>query len=653
MSFVTAFALAIALVVAAPYLAHRLRRRRADERLFAPAHLVPPAPPRARRRSRLEDQALFALRALSIVALAVLGASPLIRCSSLSLHREGGASVALAIVIDDSMSMRAAAAPGASGNGTRFERAHRGADELLGSAREGDAVALVLAGSPPRVALAATTDLAAAHAALDAVVQSDRGTDLDGAIAMARALVEQLPQVDKRVVVLSDLADGHPDAPAIGVGGGVPVWVPLPELRADAHDCGVLAADRSSDRVRVSVACGHGASAAGREVTLRAGDKIIGRTPAPPGSAGDVSIAVPAGSPQDLVVRLEGADAIAADDVATVVPEAAAPAIAVIADSADETTVTGGAPILEQALAALHLDVAVRPIPALPDRVEDLTGFVGIIADDPPGFTPEQRRALVSFLDQGGEALIALGPRASAAPLGASLEPALGHGCTWTGTTAKGATVARAAPSLGDAAQSLGDLRAPSRATLAPEDVKTLEPLLSWDDGAPLVARRTIGRGAAWIVTLPFSIGASELTLRPGFLALLDAWMDDARARAVPLRIDVGRPWTFAARDVSVEGSAGQLAIARDGTIARAVPPVVGAYRVTVGGKTQTRVAAPIAAEMDLRPRAAAAATQGGALGEAHASVDVSWGVALFLLGLVALELALRIQRTRRPEAVA
>jgi len=106
MSFVTLFALGIAAFVALPILAHRLRRRRAEERPFPAAALVPPAPPRARRRARLEDRALFGVRALAIAALALLGASPLVRCTRLSLSRSSGASMAVAIVIDDSMSMR-------------------------------------------------------------------------------------------------------------------------------------------------------------------------------------------------------------------------------------------------------------------------------------------------------------------------------------------------------------------------------------------------------------------------------------------------------------------------------------------------------------------------------------------------------------------
>jgi hypothetical protein len=242
MSFVYALALGVALLVIVPYVAHRLRRRRAEEREFAAARLVPAAPPKARRRSKLEDRALFAARSLAVVALALLGASPLVRCQRLSLHRSGGASVALAIVVDDSMSMRAV-----QGGRSRFARAREGARELLGSAREGDAVAVVLAGDPARVALAATTDLAAARTAIDGLVESDRATDLDGALSLARGLVQSLPQVDRRIALLSDLTDGHPGGPPIGEGSSVPVWVALPEIRAPVPDCGSCLM-RSRDR---------------------------------------------------------------------------------------------------------------------------------------------------------------------------------------------------------------------------------------------------------------------------------------------------------------------------------------------------------------------------------------------------------------------
>ena len=314
---------------------------------------------------------------------------------------------------------------------------------------------------------------------------------------------------------------------------------------------------------------------------------------------------------------------------------------------------TGGAPIAEQALSALKLDVDVRPIPVFPDRAEDLAGHVGVLLDDPPGLTPEQRRALETFLQGGGVVLVALGPHAAAAPLGASLEPLLGHAVAWSETRSTGAEPASAVGELAEPARSLVDLDAPRRAVLDPEDASAFEPVVRWADGAPLVARRGMGRGEAWIVTLPFSVDASDLALRPAFLSLLDAWIRGARERVAPKRSDVGTAWSFpGARVVDVQGPAGALAVTKDDGVAHLAPPLVGTYRIVVDGKTEVRVAAPDARELDLRPRPVVATSAGGAMGARSTAVDVSGQVALALLGLVALEMALRAWSRRKVEAV-
>jgi hypothetical protein len=167
------------------------------------------------------------------------------------------------------------------------------------------------------------------------------------------------------------------------------------------------------------------------------------------------------------------------------------------------------------------------------------------------------------------------------------------------------------------------------------------------------VARRTIGRGEAWIVTLPFAIDASDLPLRPAFLALLDAWAAGARVRASPRRTEVGVAWAFpGARNISIEGPAGRVPSARDGALTRFVPSLLGVYAVTIDGKQETRVAALAPRELDLRPRAAAPAGGGAGLGDSHAAIDVSSSVALAILALVALEMALRLRARVRAEAL-
>lgn len=651
MSFVTLLALGIAVFVAAPWLAHRLRRRQADEIPFAPARLVPASPPKARRRSRLEDRSLFLIRGASVLALALLGASPLVRCSRLALSR-GGASVAVAIVLDDSMSMRAKDDGAPDGDISRFRRAKKGALEILSALREGDSAAIVLAGAPARVGLAATTDIGAARAALEAVAESDRATDLDGALTIAQTLVGELPQIDRRVILLSDLADGRPDAPPLGTGAEsrLPVWLALPDLgKAGGSDCGILSADRAGGRAKVRFACSSSGAANGREVQIKDGDKVIASAPLPQTALGEAMITLTGDDSRELAAVLTGHDAIASDDRALVVVESGPAAIAVVGDRSDDAVTTGGAPVVEQALAALHVDMAVRPIPQVPDRREDTLAFAAMIVDDPPGFTPEQRHALTSFVDRGGVLVLALGRRSTSAPLGATFEPFLGHAVRYGDAPPHGADPASGQLVLGEGAASLVDLGAKGRAILASTDESAFAPVLKWSDGTQLVGRRARGRGEIWIMTLPFSVDVSDLPLRPGFLSLLDAVVTDAKERSAPLRGDVGVPWAFTgARQVEADGPGGKIAALRDdssrgsGGALRIVPPLVGAYRLTVDGTKELRVGAPVAREMDLRPRAVAPSATASALGGGVSVVDVSWIIALALLGLVAAEVVVR-----------
>jgi hypothetical protein len=651
-AFLTAFGLAVALFVVGPYLAHRLRRQQAQEVPFPAARLVAPSPEQARKRSRVEDRALLGIRALAIVGLAVLGATPFVHCSRLALQRSGGASVAMALVVDDSMSMRATSA----GQASRFERARQGARQLLASAREGDAVALVLAGAPARVALAATTDLSAVRDAIDALSPSDRGTDLEGALVLAQGLVTSLPQVDRRIVLLSDLADGHPDGPPLAGSNDVPIWVAMPELRqlgAEASDCAVMRADLRGIRVRVLVACSPGKTAAGRQVVVEDEDgRVLGHAPASraesSGSRAEVTILLPSEHATAVRARLDGSDAVATDDVAPVVSEASRGSIVVVADAVEEAVATGGAPIVEQALSSLKLDVDVRPVPAMPDRVEDLSSSLGLVLDDPAGLTPEQRHALAAFLDRGGVVLLGLGPHAAAAPLGATFEPILAHPIAWSDTTQAGADPATARGSLAESAESLTQVGAPRRAVLASEDSAAFDPLAKWTDGALLVARRPVGRGEAWVVTLPFSVDVSDFPLRPAFLALLDAWTGEARRHAAPARSDVGTTWRFVgAREVEAKGPAGQVAMTREDGVASFTPSVLGTYRVVADGQVETRVAAPDERELDVRPRSMAAGPAVVALGEHRGSVDASSEVAMALLALMVIEMGLRVWTSR------
>ncbi|MBN2193654.1 MAG: VWA domain-containing protein [Polyangiaceae bacterium] len=660
MTFLVTAALAIALLVVLPVAAHLLRRGRAREREFPPAALVSPAPPVARQRSRIEDRSLLAARCLVLLGLAVLGAMPLVRCSRLSLSREGGASVALAIVLDDSASMRVAMDGGIS----RWSRATAAARALLRSCREGDAVAIVLAGQPARLALAATTDLSAARAALETVPVTDRPTDLANAVRLARSALAELPHVDQRVLLLSDLAGE--DLPA----GSPPPWVPLPELARPAADCGVVRADRRGSRVTAEVACSSREAAKERQLEVVTASTPLtgaGAEPAPSGvplrprtgtilgaaavaeQAGTQTVVVDLSSPlAHLDARLTGSDAESHDDEAPVTPERAATAIGVLTDPTSATAVTGGPPILEQALDALETRAIVKPLTLLPDEAATLAGLSALILDDPSGIGPEAREALGSWLDRGGVALALLGSSIGRAALGATLAPFVTESTTWTETTATGIDPTTAT-FLGPEAGGLAELAPKGRVALAGSVPNGARLLARWDDGAPFLYERDLGRGLVVTAALPASPAQSDFALRPGFLALLAYVMDEAVRRRGERVTVAGNPWTFygegAVRVTPPTGAPFDVLPERDrvgGSRAIHVPSERGRYVVARGSEVEARIVTVAAEEITRPPRDPARLSAGLRAGGVMERVDISREAALMVLFFFAAELMIR-----------
>jgi hypothetical protein len=675
MSFVFWAALGIVGLVVGPVVAHLLRRGRAKEQEFPAAGLVPPMTSTARQRSHLEDYPLLLLRAAMIFCLAVLGATPLVRCDRLSLTREHGASVALAIVLDDSLSMRARSPKRAS----RWELAKAGAEDLLRTARPGDSVAIVLAGRPARVALAATSDLATARRVVDELTPSDRSTDLAEAVGLARAAVRPLPHKDRRVVVLSDLAgDAIPD-------GTPAASTPLAELTHPISDCGIASAELRGRRATVSIACSSDAAAEGRSVEL------VVVEAAKPGASPDAGQAATVGSVVDhtelshhageqtlslnltsragaLEARLTGSDDSAHDDVADVSEEASLPVVAVVADSATSSAKTGGPTLIEQALAALGDAWVARPLPLLPDDEKGLEGVNALVIDDPRGFTPETRVALSRFLSRGGVALAMIGPRAARAELGSTLEPFARGAVRWEAFTGPG--VAPDSVSwLGPEATSLADVGERSRARLDGAEMDGARVVGRWSDGVPWIVARRVERGLCLTVGLPSSLDHSDLALRPGFLALMDHVLKQADELNGSRRTVAGTPWVFSETEkVRIDGPDGPVSVKLEQSngncsgpsskcserVAVAVPAVRGRYAVGIGQQTEKRTVTIDPAEIVTAPRTARAQAAASTGGE-QAPVDASADVAAVLIALFAAELGLRALRRlgqRRPGAL-
>jgi hypothetical protein len=676
LSFLVAAALAVGLLVAIPVAAHLLRLGRTQEQEFAPARLVPVKPHAARRRSQLENRVILALRVLIIAALAALGATPLLRCSRLSLARQSGASVALALIVDDSLSMQTSTDSGQS----RWNRALAGARELLGSARDGDAVAIVLAGRPARLALAASTDLAAAKETLAELEPSDRATDLHGAVQIARSAVKHLSHVDKRIILLSDLADARLPA------GQPSVWAPLEPLRRPSANCGVFKAARRGQRVTATVACSAAAAARGRRLQLvgsgkqdrrqAAGDATDSSSRGRDGVLAEADLAARRGAQTvsarldapagELDARLTGTDALGRDDVAPVGPESSDLAVAVVVDQPRAASTTGGATVLEQALVALQNGAAVRPLAAVPDDPRQLSGFAALILDDPPGLHAQARSVLLGWLERGGVAMALLGPRAHATQLGSTLEPFASGAVSWQPRPHTKGINPNSVSWLGDEAKSLVDLAPQGRALLDGAEVAGAGVLARWDDGRAWLLQRSVGQGVVLTVGLPASPELSELALRPGWLSLLDHVVTLAGERTGPVHSPAGVTWQFpAGQQVHLVGPKGPVPLERAASATEpdqpqaayqvAVAPWAGRYVLKIGNRTQQRVVGFDEQEIVSQPALSDGSAAQGPQETMSSQVDASAELAVAILWLFCVELllrlGLRLRRRVRSEA--
>jgi hypothetical protein len=652
MNFVTALALGVAALVLAPLIAHLLRRGRTPERVFPPARLIAKLESHSKEKARLEDRALLSLRMLMVIVLSVLGATPLVRCSRLSVDRPHGASVALAIVLDDSHSMRAQPEQERS----RWDAAIDGARQLLRSLRDGDAVVIVLSGKPARLALSASTDLLAARAALEELKVSDRGSDLEGALGLARSSLEGLEQPDHKLVVLSDLAGSRLD--------GGDASAPLEALRDPADDCGLIAARRQQDRLAVTLACS--STAAGprklRAVSNAAPEALFSDpaqlnrltlTPRP--GVQTLSVALLPGGP-DFDLELVPPDENVHNDRVPVSNASAQLNVAVIADPSRASVVTGGPTVIEQALGAVRPDTLIRPLAMLPDDARELEDYAALVLNDPAGLSPESRAALSAWIEAGGVALGLLGPASSGLQLSASLEPFAERSARWEAGKLALDVDPRSLSWLGPEASTLLAVTRSGRTRLDGAALSGSVVAGAWSDGATFLLKRSHGAGLVLTSGLPASVEQSDFALRPAFLALLDHLVGEAEQRRGPGVTLVGERWAFPAGGaLAIAGPAGPLRIDTEncadsppgaldcgGGQASGTPELLGRYSITRAGATQTRVARIDEREIVDAPGHAEPVQQSTAVGADPGAIDASPELALALLGLFAAELALR-----------
>ncbi len=630
MTFLAPLALLVGLLAITPVIAHALRRGKAEPQPFPAARLVTQLQATARSQSSLQDRALLSLRLLLIACLAVLGASPFVSCSRLALSRDAGASMAIAMVIDDSASMRVT-----TDSKTRFQDAVEGARQLLQSARPGDAFSIVLAGHPARVVTPATTDLSSALTTLSSLSVSDRPTDLEAALRLAQGTISGLPQADRQVVVLSDFATEAP------LELEEEVSTPLEKLRAPFENCAIAKAQLEGHRVAAELGCTSAAAARGRQVELVTGDgEVISTQPL----EDTVSLSAEGLSRSTKAsVRLSPGeedflDQIPEDDEAPVLQANTKLLVGLRADAARSGLRTGGSTILKAALDSLDAAAKLEPLALLPESSTELEPFSALIIDDPPGFTPEAAEALEEFARAGGVVMGFLGPRVRNAPLGSDFRPLIDGAATWSTSRVSGIDP-QAETGLGPLTIGWADIEPTGHVQVGEQpDARVLARL---QGGAPLLLERPRGRGLLIASLLPSSVDVSDFALRPAFLALLEHVLHEAAIRHGTAATTCGSNWEIP-QGTTVTGPQGPVEpTARKGTFT-VQPNIAGRYVLQHAGQTSIRHAIVDLDENLLQPRELNTTGQVEAASSSQQRVDISREIALVILVLGILELALR-----------
>lgn len=188
-------------LIAVPLLIHLIRRRRLKVITWAAMEFLKQSQKRQRRRLRIEELILLALRML-IVALAVLAfARPVMRGLGLPLLGQN-ARVYAVIVLDNSYSMGQRGPDGRSS----WERARQAAQQIATQVlKPGDAASLVLMSDKPNAAIGAPSfDLRRVGSRVDAAPLTDRSTDYFTAARLVADLLKASKIPYKEVYWLTD-----------------------------------------------------------------------------------------------------------------------------------------------------------------------------------------------------------------------------------------------------------------------------------------------------------------------------------------------------------------------------------------------------------------------------------------------------------------
>ncbi len=181
-----------------PVVIHLLNRRRFKEVTWAAMQFLLAAVRKNRRRIRVEQWLLLVIRTLVVILVVTAMAKPFLETFGAVI---AGRRTHRVLVLDNSLSMGYTSA-----ESSRFDQAKALAGQLVKNSRRGDAVSVILMGSPTKVLIGdPSSNLGEVRKEIDELTVSYGGTDLAATFEAINRVLEASPIDQKEVVFLTDL----------------------------------------------------------------------------------------------------------------------------------------------------------------------------------------------------------------------------------------------------------------------------------------------------------------------------------------------------------------------------------------------------------------------------------------------------------------
>jgi hypothetical protein len=181
-----------------PVIIHLLNRRKYREVPWAAMRFLLAAIRKNRRRIRIEQWILLAVRTLIILLVVAAMAKPFLEAFGIVI---AGQRVHRVLVLDASLSMGYT-----SGGTSRFEQARTIAASLVKSSRQGDAISVILMGEPPRVAIGdPSPNLGEVEKEIGELVLTHGASDLSATFEAVDRVLDASSISQKEVIFLTDL----------------------------------------------------------------------------------------------------------------------------------------------------------------------------------------------------------------------------------------------------------------------------------------------------------------------------------------------------------------------------------------------------------------------------------------------------------------